>query len=355
MTKEKKKVTDIKEKIQEVEDSVFEPIENLDGIGSVRANRFHQNGIFTIMDLAVCSPIEIKDITGLEEEAALDIVSKAKQVLEDKEVLRKSTLTAREIYDYRKTKIDRLLTGSAQLDDLLAGGLESESITEFYGMFGSGKTQVCHSAAVRVQLPKEQGGLNGTCIWLDTENTFRPERIIQIAVKNGYAKDEKEAEKFLDGIIVKKAYNAGHQTNIIDQLNNFLATDLQNKQAGDPKPKLLVVDSLVTHFRSEYLGRGYLAIRQSKLGAHLRKIGRLIETWKMVCIITNQVLSDPAQMFGDPIKPVGGNIVGHISTYRIYLKKSGKKRVAKMDDSPCHEQREVIFSVNEGGVVDAET
>ena len=146
-----------------------------------------------------------------------------------------------------------------------------------------------------------------------------------------------------------------HQTDIINQLNNYLATDLQNKQANDPKPRLLVVDSLVTHFRSEYLGRGYLANRQSKLGAHMRKIGRVIETWKMVCIITNQVLSDPAQMFGDPIKPVGGNIVGHISTYRIYLKKSGKKRVAKMDDSPMHEQREIIFSVDEGGVTDAET
>ena len=353
--KEKEVKEDIKEKIQDVEDGVFEPIESLDGIGTVRANRFHQNGIFTIMDLAVCSPIEIKDITGLEEEAALDIVTKAKEVLEQKEIIRKSTLTAREIYNYRKEKIDKLPTGSTQLDELMGGGLESESITEFYGMFGSGKTQVCHSAAVRVQLPKEQGGLNGTCIWVDTENTFRPERIIQIAVKNGYAKDEKDAERFLDGIVVKKAYNAGHQTDIINQLNNYLATDLQNKQATDPKPKLLVVDSLVTHFRSEYLGRGYLASRQSKLGAHMRKIGRLIETWKMVCIITNQVLSDPAQMFGDPIKPVGGNIVGHISTYRIYLKKSGKKRVAKMDDSPMHEQRDIIFSVDEGGVCDAES
>ena len=246
----------------------------------------------------------------------------------------------------------KLKTGSDKLNDLFDGGLETEAITEFYGQFGSGKTQICHTAAVLAQLPVEQGGLGGSVIWLDTENTFRPERIIQIAKGKGLATTDAEVEKFLDGIVVKKAYNSGHQISIIDSLNNYLSTDLNDKQKNDPKPKLLIIDSLVAHFRTEYLGRGYLHSRQSKLGAHMRKIGRLIETWKMVCIITNQVLSDPAQMFGDPVKPAGGNIVGHISTYRVYLRKSGKKRVAKMDDSPYHAQQEALFTVDESGVID---
>ena len=357
MAKKKQEDTDmpkaeIKEQMQEVEDSVFQPIEDLDGIGSVRAKRLHEAGIFTVMDLAVCSPIEVKDVTGLDEEPAFDLVKKAKKALEDKDVIRKSELSAKDIWKYRDNKIAKLKTGSDKLNDLFDGGLETEAITEFYGQFGSGKTQICHTAAVLAQLPVEQGGLGGSVIWLDTENTFRPERIVQIAKGRGLATTDAEVEKFLDGIIVKKAYNSGHQVSIVDSLNNYLSTDLNDKQKNDPKPKLLIIDSLVAHFRTEYLGRGYLHSRQSKLGAHMRKIGRLIETWKMVCIITNQVLSDPAQMFGDPVKPAGGNIVGHISTYRVYLRKSGKKRVAKMDDSPYHAQQEALFTVDESGVID---
>ena len=348
MAKKKQEDTDmpkaeIKEQMQEVEDSVFQPIEDLDGIGSVRAKRLHEAGIFTVMDLAVCSPIEVKDVTGLDEEPAFDLVKKAKKALEDKDVIRKSELSAKDIWKYRDNKIMKLKTGSDKLNDLFDGGLETEAITEFYGQFGSGKTQICHTAAVLAQLPVEQGGLGGSVIWLDTENTFRPERIVQIAKGRGLATTDAEVEKFLDGIIVKKAYNSGHQVSIVDSLNNYLSTDLNDKQ---------IIDSLVAHFRTEYLGRGYLHSRQSKLGAHMRKIGRLIETWKMVCIITNQVLSDPAQMFGDPVKPAGGNIVGHISTYRVYLRKSGKKRVAKMDDSPYHAQQEALFTVDESGVID---
>jgi len=193
--------------------------------------------------------------------------------------------------------------------------------------------------------------LNGTVIWLDTENTFRPERIIGIAK----ALKVKEPERLLENITVMRAHNSAHQISLVNALNSFLVTDLKDKNKEDPKPRLLIVDSLTSLFRTEYLGRANLQVRQAKLGQHLKKLSRIAETWKMAVVVTNQVLSDPsAPPFMDPIKPVGGNVVGHISTYRLYIKRAGKKRIVRMVDSPSHPDFEVLIDVGEEGIKDAE-
>ena len=176
---------------------------------------------------------------------------------------------------------------------------------------------------------------------MDSENTFRPERIVTIAKANGM-----DPEKALDNIIVARAYNSAHQQLILEEASRMITEN---------NIKLIVSDSAVGLFRSEYLGRGTLATRQQKLNRFVHLLVRLAETYNVASVMTNQVMSSPDQFFGDPTRPVGGNVVAHTSTYRIYFKKSGKKRIARMVDSPHHPEQEVIFALGEDGVIDPDS
>jgi len=348
-SKKKKDPIEISEQMTDVEDSVDLDVDQLPGIGETYAKRLHDSGVFTIIDLSSTTPREVMDITSVDEEVATNIVNKAKEIMVKKDVIAKSIMTATELMAWRQREIAKIPTGSSKLDELLGGGIETESITEFYGLYGSGKTQICFSLATRIQLPIDQGGLNATVLWIDTENTFRPERIVQIAMELGKTKEE--AVKFLDNITVLRAFNSAHQIQLINQLSHFLTEDLNNKTVDDPKPRLLIIDSLTAHFRTEFLGRGTLQNRQSKIGAMMKKISRVIETWKLACVVTNQVMNDPSTPgFMDSIKPVGGNLVGHLSTYRLYIKKSGKKRVVRMVDSPSHPEMDCLIELDAIGV-----
>ena len=148
-----------------------------------------------------------------------------------------------------------------------------------------------------------------------------------------------------DSIIVARAYNSSHQMLILEEASRMI---------NENNIKLIISDSEVGLFRSEYLGRGTLATRQQKLNRFVHLLVRLAETYNIASIMTNQVMSSPDQFFGDPTKPIGGNVVAHTSTYRIYFKKSGKKRIARMVDSPHHPEQEVIFGLGEEGVIDPE-
>ena len=238
----------------------------------------------------------------------------------------------------------KLTTGSETLNTLLGGGLETCAISEFYGEFGSGKTQVAHQLAVNVQLPPDKGGLNGSVIIIDTENTFRPERIKDMA--EGLALDYQEV---LQHIHVARAYNSNHQILLVDRAEK-LAEELKETE----KPvRLLIIDSATAHFRAEYVGRGTLADRQQKINKHLHDALRFGDLNNAVIMITNQVQVRPDAFFGDPTRPIGGHIVGHTATFRIYLRKSkGEKRIARLVDSPNLPEAEAVFSVSKVGVRD---
>jgi len=363
----------VKEANEVISESVDFDLSNLEGVGTVRRNRLAEDGINTPMDLVVAGPVKIADITGLDVPQAEVLVTKAREYLQESGVIRKSFMKATQVLAYRETVLDknRITTGCKSLDSLLGGGFELQAMTEFYGVYGCGKTQICHTAAVMAQLPHDKGGLNGEVIWIDTENTFRPERIRDIVLERGLIelKKTKKGEplepknpldliKFLDKITVARAYNASHQMLLLNEITGMLKAENQavekgEKQYSDPKPVMLVVDSLTAHVRSEYLGRGKLGARQMILTEFVHKLVRVAETYNVAVVATNQVLASP-DGFGDPIKPVGGNVLGHTSTYRIYLKKSGKKRVAKMDDSPMHASSEIVFATTGAGVVDIE-
>jgi len=244
-------------------------------------------------------------------------------------------------FDKKRQDVHYTTTGSNALNTLLGGkGIESKSITECYGAFGSGKTQLGLTLAVNVQFPKEVGGNNGKAVYIDTEGTFRPDRIRQIAAGLGA-----NSEKVLKNILVARAFNSDHQILLIDRIAEMI-------KEGEPI-KIVIIDSLTAHFRAEFSGRGQLADRQQRLNRYLHNLMKLAEKSNVAVYVTNQVMSNPAMMFGDPTTAIGGNIVGHASTYRVYLRR-GKQgsRVAKLIDSPNLPDNEAVFFVSEKGVVD---
>ena len=314
-------------------------LDSLEGIGPVTTRKLSDAGVHNVMDLIVRGPVEIAEITGMEKGSAEKVVNKARQYLSDGGMLSKDFVSASDIYR-RRQEIGKITTGTECLDSLFGGGVETQALTEVYGEFGCGKTQLCHTLCVMVQKSVDEGGLDGGVLYIDSENTFRPERIVSIAQANGM-----DPQKVLDNIIVARAYNSAHQILILEEAGTIIR---------ESNVKLLVSDSAVGLFRSEYLGRGTLSERQQRLNHFVHLLSRIAETYNCAAVATNQVMSSPDVFFGDPTKPIGGNVVAHTSTYRIYFKKSGKKRIARMVDSPHHPEEEVIFAIGEAGVIDPE-
>ncbi|MCQ8894783.1 MAG: DNA repair and recombination protein RadA [Methanolinea sp.] len=313
-------------------------IEDLPGVGPSTAEKLREAGFLSVESIATASPQELAETAEIGESTAKKMIKAAREMVDIG-----SFRTGKDVFEQRK-EVRKLKTRVPELDTLLGGGLETQAITELYGEFGSGKSQVAHQAAVNVQLPEEEGGLMGSAIFIDTENTFRPERIEQMVLGLGLDADP---EDFLENIHVARAHTSDHQMLMIESAREK-AQELKN---SDRPVRLIVVDSLTAHFRAEYAGRGTLAARQQKLNRHLHDLFRIVDEHNAVGLVTNQVLSNPAVFFGDPTKPIGGNIVGHTATFRIYLRKSkGGKRIARLVDSPNLPEGEAAFMVEEAGL-----
>jgi DNA repair protein RadA len=241
-----------------------------------------------------------------------------------------------ELVEIRKN-VRRLTTGCSSMDRLLNGGIETQSLTEFYGEFGSGKSQMCHQLCVTVQLGEAQGGLNGSVLYIDTEATFRPERVIQMAPRFGV-----KPEDVLKGIVYAEAYTSNHQTVLLENADEVIKEN---------DVRLIIVDSVMSHFRSEYLGREMLAPRQQQLNKHLHKLMRLSRAFNAAAVITNQVMASPDAFFSKAVSPVGGHILGHMSHSRIFLRKGrGNVRIAKLTASPSLPEGEVPMRITERGI-----
>src|SRR3989338_8051320 len=307
-------------------------IYDLPGVGAATAEKLIQVGFTDLMSIAVASPAELVDATGMSDAVAKKMIAVARSSLEmgfesGEELLK------------RRERVIRISAGSKALNALLGGGFETGAIVECFGEFGSGKTQIGHALAVNSQSVEK----DAVAVYIDTENTFRPERIIQLA--KGAGLDE---EQVLKNIKVARAYNSDHQMLLAEKVE-----DLIKKQGLNVK--LVVVDSLTAHFRAEFIGRGTLADRQQKLNKHMHVLLKLADTNNLCVYVTNQVMAKPDMFFGDPTQAIGGHIVAHASTFRVYLRK-GKKgtRVAKLIDSPNMPEGEAGFYVDETGVKDVE-
>jgi len=313
-------------------------LDELPGVGPAIAEKLREAGFNSLEAIAVASPMELVATTEIGEATASKIITAAREAADIG-----GFETGDKILE-RRHNIGKLTTGSKSLDELIGGGLETQALTEFYGEFGSGKTQIAHQLAVNVQLPPEKGGLNGSVIIIDTENTFRPDRI-----KDMSEGAELDYNDVLKNIHVARAYNSNHQILLVEK-----AGELAEELKATEKPvRLMIIDSATAQFRSEYVGRGTLADRQQKINRHLHDALKFGDLNNAVVMITNQVMAKPDAFFGDPTRPIGGHIVGHTATFRLYLRKSkGEKRVAKLVDSPNMPEAEAVFSVSSIGIRD---
>lgn len=309
-------------------------LEDLPGIGPAIAKKLSEAGYRSPEAVAVATPKELSTAADIGETTASRIIEAAR------EMLNIGFISAQEFLEQRKN-ISQITTGTKNLDQLLGGGIETRGITEFFGEFRTGKTQICHQLSVTVQLPEERGGLNGDAVYIDTEGTFRPERLVQIATRL-----ELEPREVLKRVVYARAYNSDHQL--------YLSQNIDGIIEKGKNVKLIVVDSMVGYFRSEYIGRGMLAERQQKLNKHLHNLLRLAELYNLAIVVTNQVMAKPDAFFGDPTAPVGGHIVAHNCTTRVYLRKSkGNQRIARLVDSPYLPESEILFVIDEAGVLDS--
>jgi meiotic recombination protein DMC1 len=306
------------------------------GVAAADIAKLKAAGIFTIPGIHMQCRKDLVAIKGLSEAKVDKIVEAAKKLsacgfVSGVEILQ------------RRSGIMKLTTGCAALDQLLGGGVESCSITEAFGEFRTGKTQIAHTLCVTCQLPHAMGGGNGKAIFIDTESTFRPERIRPIAERFGL-----DPSAALENILVARAFTHEHQANLIAAVAAKMAEE---------RYSLLVVDSITALFRTDFSGRGELAERQQKLGKMMNHLMKVAEEFGVAVYITNQVVADPgggSVFVADPKKPVGGHVLAHASTTRLSLRKGrGEQRICKIYDSPSLPETECVFAISEQGIVDA--
>ena len=308
-------------------------IEDLPGVGPATAEKLREAGFDDLLAIAVMSPSELAEQAELGEAVAGKIIAGAKKMANIGGFVSGAALLD------RRREVLKLSAKVQSIDDLLGGGFETQALVEVYGEFGSGKTQIGHQLAVNCTLPIEEGGLDGDVFYIDTEDTFRPERITQMARGLGL-----EPEAVLSRIHVARAYNSAHQMLLVDEIKRL---------SRGLNVKLIIVDSLTSHFRAEYVGRGMLAERQQKLNRHLKELKQTADINNALVLVTNQVHSKPDAMWGDPTKPVGGHVLAHASTFRLYLRKAkGGRRIARLVDSPNLPDGECIYQVTEEGLRD---
>lgn len=295
-------------------------------------------GFHTIESVAYSTRKMLCDVKGISEQKAEKLLQEAMRHC------RMGFTNALEFMAKRKDLI-QLTTGSKALDSLLDGGIESGSITELFGEFRTGKSQLCHTLAVTCQLTVERGGGEGKCMYIDTEGTFRPQRLTEIA--RHYKLDESSV---LSNVAVAKCYNTDHQTNLLHEAAAMMS---------EHRYALIIVDSATHLYRTDFVGRGELANRQQHLARFLRMLQKMSEVYGVACVITNQVVAQVDQGAGggfnpDPRKPIGGNIIAHASTTRLYFKKGkGENRICKIYDSPCLPEGECTFAITTHGIADA--
>ncbi|KAK2711571.1 meiotic recombination protein DMC1/LIM15 homolog [Artemia franciscana] len=332
-------VEEIVPDILDEEESYFQDIDCLQshGINVADLKKLKSVGICTVKGVQMNTKKRLCNIKGLSE-AKVDKIKEACL-----KVFQSGFVTARIVNEKRK-QVFKISTGSSEFDKLLGGGIESMAITEAFGEFRCGKTQLSHTLCITTQLPRGNYG-GGKVIYIDTENTFRPDRLKDIA--SHYNLDE---DAVLENVLYARAFTSEHQFELLDEVAGKL-----HEEAGIFK--LLIVDSIMALFRVDFSGRGELSERQQKLAQMLSRLQKISEEYNVAVFITNQMTSDPGATLtfqADPKKPIGGNIIAHASTVRIALRKGrGETRIAKIYDSPNLPESEATFAITKSGIQDA--
>ena len=307
------------------------------GINKTDITKLKAAGYHTIQSIAHNSVRRLTEVIGLSEQKIIKI----KETIKTKSLVPMGFETALSRYHNVKENIF-ISTGSTDLDTLLGGGIETGSLTEIFGEFRTGKTQMMHTLAVIAQRTLDQGGAEGRVIYIDTEGTFRPSRIMEIADRFGL-----DHEGTLDNIIVARAHNSDQQMELLQEAAALMC---------ETRFALMLVDSATALYRTDYSGRGELSERQMHLGQFLRQLTRLCEEFGIAVVVSNQVVANPDGMSfaKDATKPIGGNIIAHASTTRLKFKKGrGDNRVCQIYDSPTLPESECAFSIGPTGIDNA--
>nr|CCA25020.1 DNA repair protein RAD51 putative [Albugo laibachii Nc14] len=304
------------------------------GINATDVNKLKEAGMHTVDAVAMATKKHLISIKGISEAKA------DKMIKASREMVNIGFTTAADVLMSRKDLIT-LSTGSSALDELLKGGFETGSITELFGEFRTGKTQLCHQLCVTCQLPVDRGGGEGKALFIDTEGTFRPQRLVAIAERYGL-----DGDSVLDNVAFARAYNSEHQMQLLIQASAMMA---------ESRYALVIVDSATALFRTDFSGRGELAARQQELAKFLRALTKMADEFGVAVVITNQMTANPdSGMFAkDPLQPIGGNIMAHASCTRLRLRKArGENRVMKVVDSPILPEAEAVYAITEQGITD---
>lgn len=320
--------------------TIYQKIEGLElhGVSKTDIIKLKNGGFHTMQSIAHSNLRRLTDVKGISEQKAQKI----------KDTIKANNLVADIGFQTASTKLEAskdiifISTGSSELDNLLGGGIETGSLTEIFGEFRTGKTQMCHTLCVACQRPLDQGGAEGRAIYVDTEGTFRPQKLVAIAERFGM-----NPEEVLDNVICARAHNAEQQ---LELLGDAAALMSESRYA------LMVVDSATALYRTDYSGRGELSERQMHLAQFLRQLTRLAEEFGIAVVLSNQVVANPDGMSfsKDNVKPIGGNIIAHASTTRLKFKKGrGDNRVCQIYDSPTLPESECGFSIGAAGIENA--
>ncbi|KAG5185783.1 DNA repair and recombination protein Rad51A [Tribonema minus] len=322
------------------------------GVNKTDIARLADSGLCTVEAVAHATMRRLTEVKGISEQRAIKLKEIAYKLVPI------GFTTANQHLQQRQDLIT-LTTGSKELDKLLAGGIETGSLTELhrrhllthaartprapqvFGEFRTGKTQLCHTLCVTCQLPLDLGGGEGKAMYIDTESTFRPQRLAAIAQRYGL-----NADDVLENVAYARAHNSEQQMDLLKMASAMMAED---------RYALLVVDSATALFRTDYSGRGELSERQMQLAQFLRQLTRMAEEFGVAVVITNQVVANPDGMSfaKDATKPIGGNIMAHASTTRLRLRKGrAENRVCQVFDSPTLPESEAQFSLSDSGIQD---
>ncbi|KAJ8905862.1 hypothetical protein NDN08_002367 [Rhodosorus marinus] len=325
------------EELQLYEDAGPMLVSRLEGtsVAAGDVKKLQEAGYYTVESVAYSTKKALLGVKGISEAKADKILAEAKKLIP------MGFTSATNIHKQRQDIIT-LTTGSQDLDNLLKGGIETGSITEVFGEFRTGKTQLCHTLCVACQLPVENGGGSGKALYIDSEGTFRPERLKSIAERYGLNGDD-----VLDNVAFARAHNSDHQLQLLNQACALMS---------ESRYALIIVDSATALYRTDYIGRGELASRQQHMAKFLRSLQKICDEFGVAAVITNQVVAqvDGGAMFvSDPKKPIGGNIIAHASQTRLYLRKGrGENRICKIYDSPSLPEAEATFAIGEDGIID---
>ena len=306
--------------------------EDLPGIGGITAEKLRKAGYKDIQQIAAASPDELSEAGEISMDTARKVIEAAKEAVD-------AGFESADVILERRKYIKRIPTGSSKLDELIGGGVETQAITEAFGKFSSGKSQLGFQLAVNVNKVDWGTEQPPSVLFIDTESTFRPERIRHLAEVQGLDGDE-----VLKRIYVAKAENSDHQIVLLEKAEQYIE---------EKNVRLIIVDSLTSHFRADYVGRGSLGERQQKLNRHVHVLQKYADKFNLAIYITNQVMDNPAILFGDPTTPIGGHVLAHAATYRLYLRKSKEeRRIARLVDSPSLPEGETVFKVTREGIKD---